>query len=299
MLNRLFPKKSALIGVDIQADSLSLVRLQKNKKNRIVDRSVAMALPLEAVMQGEIKKPNDVICSLKEVVRQFNLSGQAAAVAIPYQHVITKVLQFPYHMSDDMLNAEINAHSEKYFPGITEPLIFDFYIVNATMHATEVIVIATKRAIVEIYTDVVQQAGLVVKAVDVDVYAIIRVLHHCLGWIDKSCFIVEVGEHDGNIILLHNQKIKYFEYCQFLSFATLAESIKKAWHLESEFLAENKSIHLISHQDCQDLLTQSISQVVNCSVNHIDIRNCVMFATNALRNEKLSMVSLGLGLRGV
>lgn len=166
-----------LIGLDIQPHGMRLVQLRQIKSSYLVEQAVFSPLPEGLFNEGKIKHWEIIREKLANIVHQLNIKGMIAAVVIPAGLVRMQQIHVPYGLPEIAIEAEIKVQLEKDFPGFSDTLLIDFNIVNMKESGySGIFFVATRQEYVSQYVDCIRSAGLSVKIVDVDVYALKRVL---------------------------------------------------------------------------------------------------------------------------
>jgi type IV pilus assembly protein PilM len=114
--------------------------------------------------------------------------------------ILTKVLRIEAPNKKD-LRDQVYWEAEQYIPFDMSEMALDFDQLTRTPQGlTEVLMVAVKRAFMESYLNVVQEAGLKVQTVDIDLLALHHVFELTYPATDKSTFaIVDIGGNSTKI----------------------------------------------------------------------------------------------------
>lgn len=165
----------SLLGLDIQANEVRLLQLQRSKKKQVIKQALALDLPKGAVIDGKIQEAETVSDRLQELVRSSKLQEFGVAIALPVDCVITKRISVIKGLQESELEAEVISHLSHWFPGVTEGLCYDYVMLDSNDEMqSDVLLAATSFAHLSTHVTVVQNAGLKVQVVDVDRYALAR-----------------------------------------------------------------------------------------------------------------------------
>ncbi len=185
----------SIIGIDIGLSSIKACELGKGSKNKYKILSYSM-VPLEeaAIIEDEIQKPEDIIKAIEEAIDNLGTSSKNVCLGLSGNNTMTKRMQVP-----DGTNEEIEDHiiweSEQYIPFGAEETELDFNIIaDNEGGGKDSIVAAARTDIMESFIEVVEDAGLKVKIVDFDVFAISNVFEHS--------YQDEIDEYEDGTILI-------------------------------------------------------------------------------------------------
>lgn len=175
---KLYPfRASALVGLDIQPDALRLIQLQKTRRGPILLQAGSAVLPPDMSAEGRIKRWDVLHTLLAELVDALGLLKQYAAICLPANRVHMQRITVPLGFNDDEVEAEVVLHMQQNMPGLNEPLCVDFTRFPASEPAyQEIMFVAVYEACLMQYVECIEAAGLIVKIVDVDCYALRRAL---------------------------------------------------------------------------------------------------------------------------
>ncbi len=198
--------KTTFIGLDIQPDEIRMLQLRHGKQRIIIENFIINELPVDTIIDGKIKQPESLCAAIIEIVQKCKIKGYPTAIALPAQCVISKRIQLPTFLNELEREVEIKTNLAHYFPGIADELCFDFL----TMHnAQDVLLIASRAEQLNSYVNVINRAGLAVKIVDVDFYALARAAKVCVpeASAHEIIAILEVGLHKAQFVAIKNQEV--------------------------------------------------------------------------------------------
>jgi type IV pilus assembly protein PilM len=161
------------IGVSIGSSSIKIAEIKKAGKGYSLVHFGIAQLPDEAVVNREIVNHMAVVDALRGLVSQLKLKGRNAVTGLSGASVIVKRIQLdptPMRELDDAIRWE----AEQYVPFDINELAYDFQVLNkdGANGKMEIMLVASKNAIVESYKAVLKDAGLETAVVDVDLFAV-------------------------------------------------------------------------------------------------------------------------------
>jgi len=171
----LFSKKKELIGIDVGSTSIKLVQLRESKGGYEVDSMGIAALPPEAIVDNTLMDSSAVADCIRSLVEGLAVRKvREAASSISGNSVIIRKVQMPA-ATDEELESEILWESEQYIPFDIQDVNVDFQILpqgDDDPSRMNVLLVASKKDIINDYQSVFAEAGLKLVVVDVDAFAV-------------------------------------------------------------------------------------------------------------------------------
>ena len=219
---KLFSSKSrAVVGVDIGTHSIKVVELSGSAANpRVVAWGVA-PLPSDAFTENAITNVDAVSDVLSSVLVKSGVKGSDVAIAISSSHAITKVLSMPADLKDSDLEEQINIEALHFIPYPIDEVNLDYEVMGKSANSDEendVLLVACRRTIVDNYIDSVESAGLELKYVDIDTYALERVYRsqNNLGSnSNEPVAIFDIGTNNSHLMVVNNSGVIYSRHQNF------------------------------------------------------------------------------------
>ena len=171
----LFSKKKELIGIDVGSTSVKLVQLREAKGGYEVDSMGIAPLPPEAIVDNTLMDSSAVADCIRSLVEGLAVRKvKEAASSVSGNSVIIRKVQMPAS-TDEELESEILWESEQYIPFDIQDVNVDFQILpqgDTDPSRMNVLLVASKKDIVNDYQSVFAEAGLKLVVVDVDAFAV-------------------------------------------------------------------------------------------------------------------------------
>ncbi|MCO4755485.1 MAG: type IV pilus assembly protein PilM, partial [Bacteriovoracaceae bacterium] len=186
-------EKGQLIGVDIGLSAVKVALLSNTKKNKFrLDHYAAIPLAEAAIIEDEIQKPEEIIDALAQALEDARIKPRICNLGMDGPNTMTKRLQVPDGAKDEVED-NILWESEQYIPFGADESEVDFSILGKIEEddVVDVVVAAAKISVVENYIEYLSEAGLVVKKVDLNVFAVNNMFELVVG--DKLEEVSEVG----------------------------------------------------------------------------------------------------------
>lgn len=182
-----------MVGLDIRPQGIWLMQLKRYGKKFQALQMVALELPENVFMDGKIRQFEMIERLLKEHVIKMKLRGLATAIHIPVNLIREQTIQIPSELSPVAIQQEIKMQLEKDFPGLNDALAMDFIVEKAELAGyANIHFVVTREEYISQYVSCINSTGLTVKIVDVDTYALKRlVIPHPFSSISFSSHLLE------------------------------------------------------------------------------------------------------------
>ncbi len=205
-----------LIGVDIGSSSIKVLQLSRSGSNYRVEGFALEPIPEGAVSEGNITNTDQVAEAVKRAVKRSGSKAKACAMAVSSSAVITKIIHLPAELSEDDIEAQIEVEAGQYIPYPRDEVSLDFEILGpAARNAelVEVMLAASKTEHVDLCREVAEQAGLNLRVVEVESFAIANAfgLVRKRAGIDESeaIGVLNMGAASSTLIALRSDRTIY------------------------------------------------------------------------------------------
>lgn len=241
---KLFRSKSqAVIGIDIGTHSVKLVELAGTYSNpRVIAWGVA-PLPVGAFSENTIANSELIADALNGLIVKSGAKGDNVAVSVSSSHAITKVLGMPSDISDLEMEEQISIEALHFIPYPIDEVNIDFEIMGpSTVNEQEndVLLVACRRSIVDDYIDLIEDAELDLRYVDIDTYALERVYRsqNSLGAnSDQPVALFDIGSSSSHLMVMDDERVLYSRHQNFGA-SQLVKLIRKEYGVSTDEAGE-------------------------------------------------------------
>jgi type IV pilus assembly protein PilM len=168
----LFSRKREAFGLDIGSSGVKLAHLEERPIGYALNALAMAELPPDAISEGSIKDFPAVIDAVKEVVVKSGVKTRQAAIGISGHSIIMKKISLPKVTPKELADA-IQIEAEHHIPFAINDVYLDCQVLGETAGGNmDVMLVAVKKAKVDEYLTVVEEAGLTPAVVDVDAFAL-------------------------------------------------------------------------------------------------------------------------------
>ncbi|MYM63580.1 pilus assembly protein PilM [Pseudomaricurvus sp. HS19] len=233
-------KAKPVLGLDISSTSIKLLELSRQGERLRVESYAVKALPPNAVVEKNINDVEAVAEVLRTLIKQSRTKVRDAAVAVSGSAVITKLIEMPAGLSDDVLETQIAMEADQYIPYPLDEVAIDFEIQGvseASPDQIEVLLAACRRENVDLRVASLELADLKPKVVDVEAYTMERAFGLISEQLeeqgDQVVAIVDIGATMSTLSVLVGGKTVYTRE-QLFGGKQLTEEIQRRYGLSME-----------------------------------------------------------------
>jgi Tfp pilus assembly PilM family ATPase len=210
-----FLSSTARIGVDIQPEKIYLLQLKTNRSRYVIERMAAASLPMGVHIDGKVRQWDVLTDVLHEMVAKLGCEESPVTIGLPGHLVRLQHYALPIGMSHHERLALLRTQVARELPGMNDVLVVDYAIVGKPEEGYEQVVsVAAREEYVLQYARAVNAAGLMVKCIEIDLFAIQRVFARCVPSAILSglyAFIYEVN-HVVTLLVYQSTVLIYHQY---------------------------------------------------------------------------------------
>src|SRR6185369_15334844 len=170
----LFSKKKEVIGIDIGSSSVKLVQLKDLKGSYQLINAGIVSLPPEAIVDNTLMDSTAIVGAIKNLITSLGIKVKEVACSISGNSVIIRKIILPA-MPLEELEDQITWEAEQYIPFDINDVNMDFQILSPDSidpSKMNVLLVASKKDIINDYVAVFIESGLHLSVVDVDSFAV-------------------------------------------------------------------------------------------------------------------------------
>lgn len=201
-------EKGELVGIDIGLSAVKVALLSIPKKNRyILQHYASIPLSEAAIIEDEIQKPDEIIDAILECLGQAKIKKKIVNLGMDGPNTITKRLQVPDGSKED-IEDNILWESEQYIPFGADESEIAFEILGKieSDDVVDTIVAAVSLPVVDSYIDIIKSSELIVKNVDLNVFAITNMFEVIVGdrlpeYSEVGTIIIDFGAQKTTVIV--------------------------------------------------------------------------------------------------
>ncbi len=288
----LFKKKKEVIGIDIGSSSVKLVQLNVNKGSFQLLNVGISPLPPEAIVDNTLMDSSAIATVIKNLIASLGIKIKDVVCSISGNSVIIRKIVLPA-MPQEELEDQISWEAEQYIPFDINDVNMDFQILSpdsSDPSKMNVLLVASKKDIINDYVSVFSEAGTKLSVVDVDSFAIQNAFeaNHDYSATDIIA-LVNIGASMMNINVIKDG-ITLFTRDVQTGGNLYTEEIQKQVGLSSED-AENSKI--LAHESTNESLRNVILKV-NENITQ-EIRRSLDYYNSTASDDRISRVFVSGG----
>ncbi len=265
MLKQFKAKHNSLLGIDLSPTSIKVLEISQYRDTICVEGYGYEALPANAFETS----PGRVVSAIKRLLAKFNSSAKFAAIAMPDSTVISKTIQLVDSLNDLEMEELIFLEADKYLAYPPDKINIDFMVLGPNkkkLGMLDVLLLASREDEISKRIDILKDAGLETKIVDIKSYAIASVFEQFAIEINQSKLIavLDISYESISLLVLENGKIIYTREDVFAS-RQFQET------MASHDKLSNEEAILIQEQNLKsaDYETEVIKPFINLAIQQI------------------------------
>jgi len=288
----LFSKKKDIVGVDIGSSAVKLVQLRPAKGGYQLVKIGILPLPAEAIVDNTLMDSSSIVETVKQLLGTLGVKAKEAACSISGNSVIIRKISLPV-MPVEELEDQIHWEAEQYIPFDINDVNVDFQILSPDEQdpsKMNVLLVASKKDIINDYLSVFAEAGLRLVVVDVDSFAVQNAfeLNYPVDP-DQVVALVNIGASIFNLNIVRDG-VSLFTRDVQMGGNLYTEEIQKQFGISSDQAEEMK----LGAADSDDPRLKEVLQRVNDTIA-LEMRRSLDFYNSTAGEERITKVFLSGG----
>lgn len=286
-------KKKEIIGVDLGSSSIKLVHLKEQKGGYVLQNIGVAPLPPEAIVDNTIMDSASIVEVLKGLISSLGIKVVEAAVSVSGNSVIIRKIVLPA-MSVEELEDQIQWEAEQYIPFDINDVNLDFQVLGpdsvdpGKMH---VLLVASKKDIINDYLAVFSEANLKLAVIDVDSFAVQNAFEINYQPDPDDVFaLINIGANVMNINVIKDG-ISLFTRDVQLGGGQYTEEIQRQFGVDTEEAERIKLSRAVDDMHMLDDVTSRINDNLSVEIR----RSLDFYSANAV-DAKISKIYLSGGV---
>ena len=230
------------VGVSVFDTVINFVTFKEDKDKLSLAIYGKKELPTGIVVNGEIKKANELIAVLKEI--QKETKAEFANVSLPEEETYVFQMQIPGTVKNDReIRQSIEFRLEENVPLSIEDLVFDYEVIKSSMDGSilEVSVSAVASEVIEDYAEVFKAADMMPVSFGVESKLVAKAV---IPKNDKDPYIIINIKERATTISIVNNGVVQFTSTAAIGGKSIDEDISKNMKVTLEEARKIKHEHL-------------------------------------------------------
>lgn len=205
-------KTGSLFGVDISTTRVKMLELDGDASGLRILSYASEPLAQGAVAGHEVVDAEALAATIARALERTGRRTRSAAIAVSGPAVISKIIDMPRGMSDAELNEQIHFDAARHIPHPIDEVNLDFQVVEphpSNDALNRVLLVACRRDNIEMRVAALEMAGMRVRLVDVEEYALqnacrlLTAQNPAIGD-DASVAVFDIGAQDTRLTVQRN-----------------------------------------------------------------------------------------------
>jgi len=167
-----FRSDEGYVALDIGSSSIKMVEAAVEKNGYRVINVGIVPLPATAIQNNMVADRDVVVRTIQSLIQNHGVKATQVISAVPGRVAIIKKIQLPSQPEEE-LEANVEFQASQVIPDTLENVNLDYQVLDflEVGNKIDVLLVAVKKEIINSYTQVIKEAGLVPTIVDVDYFA--------------------------------------------------------------------------------------------------------------------------------
>ncbi len=192
-------------GIDISTSGIKVALISETMRGYKLASYGELMLPVGSVVGGEIADRKAVIKGLRTLAKKHHI--QMANVALPESRGYLFQAPVPKDISRDGARVHIEQRLEEYVPLPAPEVVFDFVRVQDGEKQTRAIGMGYSRRVIDETISVVEEAGIMVRAVESETFALPRAVLQRES--TDTVLLVDIGKTTTKLMVISDQVPRY------------------------------------------------------------------------------------------
>jgi type IV pilus assembly protein PilM len=285
-------RKKEIIGIDIGSSAVKLIQLKEHKGSYQLLNAGIIPLPAEAIVDNTLMDSSSIVEAIKNLVSSLGIKTKDVACSISGNSVIIRKISLPA-MPPEELEDQISWEAEQYIPFDINDVNMDFQILSPDSidpSKMNVLLVASKKDIINDYVSVFNEAGLQLSVVDVDSFAVQNAfeVNHEVSSGDVMA-LVNVGASVMNINVIKDS-ITLFTRDVQMGGNLYTEEIQKQMGVSG---SDAESLKMLAHETRTNALTDVLGKV-NDTITQ-EIRRSLDFYNSTANEDRITKIYVSGG----
>jgi type IV pilus assembly protein PilM len=181
------------LGLDIDGHMLAAVQVSKGR----VERAVNMELPAGLVKEGEVADPQGLAAALKQFVSAHRLPRNVR-LGVSNQQIVVRVIDLPPIEDPTQRDAAVRFQAAEAIAMPLDEAILDHQLAGFAespdgSRRMQVVLVAARRSMIESLVQAAKGAGLKPQGVDLNAFALVRILADGLAGDEQARVYCHLG----------------------------------------------------------------------------------------------------------
>lgn len=164
----------SILGIDIGSSAVKIMEISKTGAKYKVEKYGIQQIKPGTVVEKNIKHKTVVVEAIKKLIKELKPKTKLVCTSIPNAQAITKILPVSKSLTEKEIGSEIELEADRYIPYNIDDVNIDYEIIGDSQDSQEhvdVMLVASKKDQIYSRVDLLKEAGLEAKIIDIDGFA--------------------------------------------------------------------------------------------------------------------------------
>jgi len=283
-------------GLDISERSLKLIGLTKKGNKSIITSHNEVKMPAGLIVDGEIKEKAKIISLIQKLIAEAKgqpIKNKTAVSCLPEAKTFIKLARIA-KVPEEQLEKKIQEEIARHIPISPEEIYFDWQIIKRGKNYLEIIVGLAPQKIVEDYTNLLNEAGLLPLALEIEAQAITRALIKPVqkkqNAVPETKAFLDLGATRSSFIAADNNTI-FFTVNLAIAGQNITKQIAQALKQTEKNAEKSKIKCSIKEKECNPSVKKIMSAAITSMATNIQ-ESISFFDSHFPKRKKITSVTL-------
>ena len=216
-LTNIFAKDGETVGIEINPQRINVAQIAKQGQQYKPLKNASADVPEGVFEDGQIIDSLSLSELIKDTLRSNKISAKKVSTAVPMREAIIRVIPVPAELDEAELKDMVLVHEAgMYLPYPREEVDLDYaklgyFMDEDGIEKVNVLLVATKKEVTDLYTEVFEQADLQMSVLEINSFALIRTIREQLRQFGSKEAVVLVDiEFDSTEIAIVVEGVPQF-----------------------------------------------------------------------------------------
>lgn len=283
--------KSFAFGLDIGTTAVKVVWLDNEKNDLSYITAMSIPTPTTGMSSESPFDQQEMAQLINKLVIDAKISTDNVNIALPENHVITKVIDMPV-LSEKELKSAIYWEAEQYIPAALDTMTLDWSILQRPSaplpeDKMQVLLVAAPLDLIKRYQTILELAGLNVVSIESEVLSTIRGL--IANEKSPTSLIVSIGALSTTICIVQKSLI-VFNYSVPLGGLAMTRAIASDFGLNPAQAEEYKRVYGLHDKNFGGKLGKAIEPILSSILS--EIKKAITYYDDKYKNNPISQILL-------
>jgi type IV pilus assembly protein PilM len=224
------------VGLDVGTRTVHVAEVASRGGPAITNFG-GVALPDNAVREGEVMDPTAVAQAIRELVGAAKLKNKRVHLGVANQRVVVRQIELPW-MPEDELRSSLPFQVQEFIPIPVEEAQLDYHVLEEVTNedgarGLRLLLVAAHRDMISGLMEAVQQAGLKPVSIDLNPFAQLRTMSRDTALEQGPEVLVDVGAGVTDIVV-HERSVPIFVRILVLGSDDITEALSSGLSIDRE-----------------------------------------------------------------